>query len=304
MMRNQLLMVGKQQGWLVDQGFAAGYFHSFDFFHTPGALYAERKLQVFLPRDYSTNTKPYRVIYMNDGDTTFFRGGLAGQTWNLAATLAELYECNAIEPLIIVAIHPVDRNREYTHMPWSTLSCCAVEEYADYVTRRIKPFIDDNYCTCHGSDCNMIVGSSHGGLAAFFTANRFPESFGYVGALSPSFWVGLDDASQFPIVRARNDQSLRRSLLVRLLRDTLIDPYRRPRLYLDWGLVRSGGDHNAYIEERATARGREMAALLQQDYGYRLDDELRSLEDPLGDHREESWGRRMADVVRWFTRIP
>ena len=38
----------------------------------------------------------------------------------------------------------------------------------------------------------MILGSSHGGLAAFYTATQYPEQFRCVAALSPSFWVGLD----------------------------------------------------------------------------------------------------------------
>ena len=49
---------------------------------------------------------------------------------------------------------------------------------------------------------------------------------------------------------------------------TLQNPHQRLKIYLDWGLVREGGFHNAFIEERATARGREMRELLVQDFGY------------------------------------
>jgi enterochelin esterase-like enzyme len=38
----------------------------------------------------------------------------------------------------------------------------------------------------------MIGGMGHGGLAAFYTAMKYPSKFGAAMCLSPSFWVGLD----------------------------------------------------------------------------------------------------------------
>ena len=110
----------------------------------------------------------------------------------------------------------------------------------------------------------MIVGSSHGGLAAFYMANRRPDAFGFAGALSPSFWVGVDDAERFPLIIPLPDRVLEGSQLLEAVKETLADASRRPKLYLDWGLVQTGGLHNESIEERATARGREMVKLLQQ----------------------------------------
>jgi hypothetical protein len=59
---------------------------------------------------------------------------------------------------------------------------------------------------------------------------------------------------------------LRDSQLLEAVKETLAATSRRPKLYLDWGLVRTGGLHNESIEERSTARGREMIKLLQQEY--------------------------------------
>jgi hypothetical protein len=289
-----------QQCRVQDDGHAAGYLHCYDHFYTPGALYPLRRLQVLVPRNYDIESCNYPVLFMNDGDTIFFPGGLVGQCWEVANTLLDLYAAKAIVPLIVVAIWPVNRNKEYTHVPWYSEDCCAVEEYAKFVSKCLKPFIDDHYRTLRGREHNMILGSSHGGLAAFYIANRFPDVFGYAGSLSPSFWVGLDDATKFPVVVPRKDLSLRSSALISSFHDILGDSQRRPKHYIDWGLIRSGGPHNSYIEERATARGREMVALLQSDYGYVSDIELSFVEDPRGDHREESWGRRMPHVLKWF----
>lgn len=42
------------------------------------------------------------------------------------------------------------------------------------------------------SAVTAIIGSSHGGLAAFYIAASYPEKFGIVGAMSSSFGAGLD----------------------------------------------------------------------------------------------------------------
>ena len=71
-------------------------------------------------------------------------------------------------------------------------------------------------------------------------------------------------------------------------------------VYLDWVLVRTGGLHNESIEERAMARGREMVKLLQQEYAYKIDNDLIVYEDPDGEHNEQSWARRMPRVLEYF----
>ena len=64
--------------------------------------------------------------------------------------------------------------------------------------------------------------------------------------------------------------------------------------------MRSGGFHNAVIEEAATARGREMVALLEGIFGYERGVEIVSYEDPRGEHEEGSWARRFPMVMRAF----
>jgi hypothetical protein len=96
------------------------------------------------------------------------------------------------------------------------------------------------------------------------------------------------------------EASLRDSKLLGLVRDTLAKPDLGPKLYLDFGLVRNGGPHNEFIEERSTARSREMSQILQEDFGYRLGIDLEIFEDPHGEHQEWSWSRRMPRILSWF----
>lgn len=300
MIKNGEIKLGGQKALIHDEGHTSGYLHLYEKFETLGASFPSRKLHVFLPRDYENSMSSYPVLYMHDGHTVFFKGGLANQSWDLATVLDELYQDRTFARFIVVAIWPVDRNREYTHARWSGAGCCDLSAYGECVARWVKPFIDQYYRTLPGPRNNITIGASHGGLAAFFIANRYPNLFGFCGAMSPSFWAGIDDGMDFPIVRPRPEVSLRESQLLGLVRDTLEKPDFRPKLYIDWGLVREGGPHNEFIEERATARGREMVQLLQEDFGYRIGIDLEVFEDLAGEHQEKSWSRHMPRLLRWF----
>jgi predicted alpha/beta superfamily hydrolase len=285
-----------------DQGDSAGYFHRYEAFRTEDSLDPGRTIDVFLPRNYDRNDRRYPVLYLNDGQTAFLKPSMGEQSLDIAHTLGALYEQRLICELIVVAIYPVNRAREYTHANWSGPDCCGVESYTGYVAESIKPFIDRSYRTLSEPGTTMIAGSSHGGLAAFYIANRRPDAFGYAGALSPSFWVGVDDAERFPLIKPLPDRLLKDSQLLAAVKETLAAALRRPKLYLDWGLVRTGGLHNESIEERTAARGREMVKLLQQEYAYETGNDLIVYEDPDGEHNEQSWARHMPRVFEFFVK--
>jgi pimeloyl-ACP methyl ester carboxylesterase len=177
-----------------------------------------------------------------------------------------------------------------------------LDSYAAYLAFSLKGFIDANYRTQSEPEKTMILGSSHGGLAAFYTATQYPEHFRCVAALSPSFWVGIDSLVEMSLFKFSGPffGTLKSSALIYAAEKTLQDPDKRLKIYLDWGLVRDGGFHNAFIEERATARGREMRDLLIGEYGYRENENLFIVEDPLGEHDEESWSSRMENVLKIF----
>lgn len=293
---------GGQTAWFHDQGHSGGFFHTYDRFQVGGAQDTPRKVHVFLPRDYETSQQRYPVIYMNDGDTAFFPGGAVNKSWRMADLLSDLYRTRQITPVIVVAICPLVRDREYTHAQVWDRPSGGLSQYAAYVANSVKGFIDTHYRTLAEAEHTLILGSSHGGLAAFYLATHYPHRFRLVGALSSSFWVGLDSSlsgkhsfPQLPFLH-----SLRSSELINSARSTLQNSQERLTIYLDWGLVREGGFHNSFIEDRATVRGREMKELLINEFGYRLNDTLFVVEDPQGDHTEESWSRRMPQVLRLF----
>lgn len=284
---------GGQTAWFHDEGHPAGFFHTYDGLQLGNE--SPRKVHIFVPRDYESSPEAYPVIYMNDGQTAFFPGGAADQSWQMGETLSDLYQSQAIRKVIVVAIHPLNRDREYTHAPVWKRECCGVEDYARYVANQIKPFVDANYRTLPEPENTLILGSSHGGLAAFYIGTHYPNQFGNIAAFSPSFWVGVDTTRwRLPFF-----SGLGQSQLVKLASKTL-ESSQHPKIYLDWGLVRTGGEHNSWIEERATVRGREMRDLLVKRFGYQSGQDLLAVEDAAGEHSEKSWEKRLPQALKFF----
>jgi pimeloyl-ACP methyl ester carboxylesterase len=272
-MRAIPIVRGGQRGWAHDEGHTAGSFETFDALDLGDG--PPRKVHVLVPRGQG----PWTLLVQHDGHTTFWP---PGSTWDVAATLSAL----PVGPVLVVAVHPIDRNAEYTHADWAsgTRTWGGLPAYARWIAERLVPWVRATWPT---SDRATAVGSSHGGLAAFWCATRHPDVFGAAGCLSPSFFSGLDDLS----TGALGDVALRDSPLVAPVIPVLADPALRPRLWLCWGLRRDGGEHNAIVEALATTRGEEMADLLV-DLGYREGVDLWAVEERDAGHDESAWRRR------------
>jgi len=274
-MNAHLFTLGGQSAWFHDEGFDYGPVHTFDALRL-GAADAGRKVHVLVPRDYLETDACYPTLYMNDGQTALFPGGSMGKCWNVGQTMSALWQQGKIRRALIVAVHPLDRDREYTHlkgMPGAHFG--GLDEYARYIAGPLKTFIDTNYRTAESAEESATIGSSHGGLAAFYTACHHPERFNRAFALSPSFWVGRGDL-------------LNKSPLVDGVRDLLKDVEKRPKIWIDWGLNRDGAIYGA----------REMASLLQSEFHYELGRDLWVREDREGGHDEASWGRHFGLLMQ------
>ena len=60
--------------------------------------------------------------------------------------------------------------------------------YLDWIAKELKPFIDSHYRTRRGAETTAIMGSSLGGIISLAAAERYPDVFGCVAAVSPSLW--------------------------------------------------------------------------------------------------------------------
>jgi predicted alpha/beta superfamily hydrolase len=160
-----------------------------------------RRIWAFLPSDYFTDhQKRYPVIYFNDGQN-IFEGWKApfGKSWGVHSTMQNLRGVHLKES-IIIGIEHGKKYRKGEYMPFDFSGNFSFEgnAYADFVANELKYFVDKNLRTFTDRQHTAIVGSSLGGLNAFYTGFKHQDVFSTVGALSPSLWAA---PSIFPLIR-------------------------------------------------------------------------------------------------------
>ncbi len=150
-------------------------------------LNRQRAIRVLLPRNYEKDpSRRFPVIYLKDGQNLFDPATAAFRHWRLKEFMAK-------QPLkrqaILVGIDHggIDRGQEYAPFPRGKNGGQG-DAYLQFVEHTLKPFIDREYRTWPHREATGMVGSSLGGLIAFYAAMRYSHIFGKVGALSPSLW--------------------------------------------------------------------------------------------------------------------
>lgn len=68
------------------------------------------------------------------------------------------------------------------------------KKFASFIKNKVMPYINKHYNVYTDARHNSIAGASLGGMEAFYIGMEYPETFGTVGALSPSFWAFKDSA--------------------------------------------------------------------------------------------------------------
>ena len=269
-------LIENQKATVHSGNYSSGFFHTYKSMNLDNY---EREIQVYLPSDYNSTENSYPVIYMNDGQTAFEPGGVAPWSWEVAKTLNELYATDSIQKVIIVAIYPIDRTFEYLKVrKYKEFDGTIIKKggglnlYTDYVSHQLKPFIDRNYRTKPEAENTSIVGSSFGGLAAFYISTTRSMYFGSAGILSPSFWVGT---------RIRKTTFLN----TEFMRDALEHLKRSkklPKLWIDWGSS----------ERKIAKRVPRVVKFLTKKLKYKEGTNLFVHEDHIGHHDERAWEYR------------
>ncbi|NYE61559.1 putative alpha/beta superfamily hydrolase [Duganella sp. 1224] len=247
---------------------AAGTLRIVDNFASP-QLGNSRKLRIYLPPGYEANPRQrYPVLYMHDGQNLFDpRTAAYGTAWEIGATVDRLIASGAIEPIIVVGIdNTPDRIAEYT-------PCCdkqhgggKIDAYAAFIVDTVKPWADANLRTQKERGHTAIMGSSLGGIASVYIAQKYPQVFSMAGGVSSSFWW--------------NDQMLRKNL-----------PARQPvKFYLDAGTEGDGIDDTIAYRDAMLAKG------------YVEGKDLLYLRAEGGSHNEKSWAQRVDTPLTWFFR--
>jgi predicted alpha/beta superfamily hydrolase len=243
---------------------AAGTLRIIDNFTSP-QLGNSRKLRIYLPPGYEANTQQrYPVLYMHDGQNLFDPKTAAyGAAWEIGTTMDKLIATGAIGPAIVVGIDNTgDRIAEYT-------PCCdpkhgggKIDAYASFIVDTVKPWADAKLRTLKDREHTAIMGSSLGGIASVYIAQKYPQVFSSAGSVSGSFWW--------------NEQMFIKQL-----------PASPPvRFYLDAGTSGDGLEDTRKMRDAMQAKGYDL-------YYHEADG---------GSHNEKSWAARVHLPLTWLFR--
>lgn len=165
-------------------------------------LRRRRKVWAFLPPSYFLDSKKrYPVIYFNDGQN-IFEGWKAtfGVSWEVHNTMKKLSHHEGYRESILIGIEHGKKNRKSEFLPFNTSGAFSSEGniYTDFIANELKTFVDKNLRTLTGREHTSIIGSSLGGINAFYTGFKHQDVFSKVGVFSPSVWAA---PHIFPLIK-------------------------------------------------------------------------------------------------------
>jgi enterochelin esterase-like enzyme len=211
------------------------------------------------------------LLLLHDGQNIFEpdRAHRPGHSWEVAETAERLVADGMIPPMVIAGIDHAgeDRIREMTPTEGNIEGAGQAARYGRFVVEELVPFLAAEYAVDVRAGRLAMGGSSLGGLVTLAIAQQYPARFGQLLVMSPSLW--WDDAVMLDRVKRRRFAP-------------------GMRVWLDAGLK----------EGRLTAvHVRRLRRLLtdQLDAGH-----VKGVQDPEGDHSEDSWRRRLPQALTWL----
>jgi predicted alpha/beta superfamily hydrolase len=244
-----------------------------------------RDLLVYLPPSYaSTGQRRYPIIYMHDGQNLFDEVTSFAGEWHVDTTM-EALSADSIEA-IVVGIPNAGPKRTEEYSPFLDRRYGRRrlgDAYLRFIIETIKPLIDRDFRTLPDRSHTGLIGSSMGGLISLYAFFQYPDTFGFVGAMSPSLWF----ANQAMITYIKEA------------------PFYPGRIYADIGSLEYAGAIN---DGKATGRRtvkpytgsvRHLCDLLQRK-GYQSGVDLLCVEEEGATHQEAAWANRLPNALRFL----
>jgi enterochelin esterase-like enzyme len=221
-----------------------------------------------VPPDSRDHARP--CLFLHDGQNLFDpeRAYVRDHHWRVGETLDALIDTGRLPPLVVVGIDHggPERIREYTPTAGREPGAGLAHRHARFLVDELVPFVQREYGIAQDPGCVGLGGSSLGGLATLYVASVAPGVFGRLLVMSPSVWWD------------------RRVILQHLRRQPLA---AGTRVWLDVGEQEG---------RRTVADTRRLRVSLDAQRGV----ETRYVEEPEGDHSEDSWARRLGEAVSYL----
>lgn len=246
----------------------------------------ERIIQVYLPGEYAQNpTRQYPVLYALDGQQL--------PEIDFSQTLADLFSSGEVTPFIVVAVFSTEGDLRHEELGtgstlnlfgWGTQS----DSFNQFLVDEVVPKINAAYRVLPGAQNTAVMGWSLGGLTSFYLAWQYPETFGKVGAFSPSFWWRT---TSLP------GEELAARVIPNLVRDSAVRPGLK--LWFEAGtheLPYSDVDNNGVIDMIQDVQ--DVMSLLAQK-GYQMDQDMTYVQVEGGGHELATWETVVPDFLRF-----
>lgn len=242
-------------------------------------LEMDKHIYVYLPKSYHHSDKQYPVLYMHDGQN-LFDDKLAYQ--NRGWRIIDLYQEYAdIPEVIIVGIESDGRTRTDQLIPYKFQFPKNVrffggkaDLYLEFITKTVKPLIDERYRTFKNRKNTALMGSSFGGVNSLYAALQYQDYFGRFGCISGAF--------HYPF----------QTPLFQLLEKT--DLSKIQKLYMDTGTMETDdeSDNERYLESNRLLSKRCLNAIPEGHFKY--------VEIEGGKHHERDWERRFPEIMKYL----
>ncbi|MBW8768186.1 MAG: DUF3327 domain-containing protein [Gemmatimonadetes bacterium] len=186
-----------------------------------------------------------------------FDGGEYVSSIPVPTMLDNLIAAKRVAPMVAVFVASPDEQRN-TELNQN-------EHFAEFLATELIPWVRSKYAIASSPAHNVVAGSSMGGLAAAFVANRHPEIFGNVLSQSGAFMFA-----------APGEQSPER-----MKRDIEAAPKRDVAYYLEAGIYEQGRLDEGGVD--LLASNRHLRDVLKAK-GYRL-----TYDEYAGGHDDLAW---------------
>ena len=241
-----------------------------------------RTVDVLLPSTYyDDETTRFPVIYMHDGQNLFDdKLSFSGSSWKVGETIHKLSESGEIPKVIVIGIW----NNEFRlgeYMPQRALewkypdvqNCWFTQTYnveiksdayLQFITKELKPYVDEHYRSKSEAESTTIMGSSMGGLISMYAICEYPDVFSKAACLSASWTIGGEEMMDY----------LRKKL----------PSSDHAKIYIDYGVEEHIGNYKHYIK---TANN------MAKEKGYVMKKTWLSARFPGTEHSESAWRDRL-----------
>lgn len=158
-------------------------------------LETQKKIWVYLPKEYQNSKKSYPVIYMHDGQNLFDDKTSYVGEWKIDEYLDTIDKNESI----IIGIEHGNEKRIDELTPYNTEKYGGgkADDYLNFIIKTLKPHIDLNYRTLTKKKHTAIWGSSLGGLISLYAVIKYPETFSKAGVFSIALWINKNEMLQF-----------------------------------------------------------------------------------------------------------